>query len=247
MKYKYMPMVCIMLLFLSFLLSESTMISVMATNFMSETSYSTGFSMEEISEERQKAFISNVNISMLEEEPTNKAIVCFDVNEDGLIALGFSASNSKTIAIYTINGVFQYGYSFHANGSFGLEWAGDNINIYFVRSDIAARITPKGEFVEVLKIKNTIENDEYWRHSVFAIKRTVGDCEYFIRNEMGPLNIFTASYSQLVEVDKAGTTSVIYDVNSAQLLKYIVIIIAILLFIAIVVSAVVIKLVKLRR
>lgn len=249
MKFKYVPIYIMFLISLIFsdLSLERGSISVMATGFSTETSVNMAFSTEDVTEERQKTFLSNLHITFLQEEPKNKSIVCFDVNEEGLIALGFSTSNNKMICIYTIEGIFQYGYSFNAAGNFGVEWNGDEITIYFVRSDIAATITPKGEIIKILKIQNTSENDYYWRHSVFAKERIVGDSTYIIRNDMGPLNIITSSFSQLVVIDKEEHISVIYDVNSTQLLKYIVIIITLFLLISIAVSVILIRLFKIKR
>lgn len=189
----------------------------------------TGFSTEALSEKDKDTFLTNVNISVLRYEPSKKTIECFDVNENGLIAIGCDSSDNKTIGVYSSDGVFQYGYKFKYNGSFGVEWDGDSIIVYFVRSDVAAAVNPEGKVENILGIQNTIENNSYWNHFVFSTKRKVGDIEYVLRNDMGVFNVFASSYSQLVVTNSNGEESVIYDVNATHLLNIIVVFVGILL------------------
>lgn len=190
----------------------------------------TGFSTEELSEKDKDTILANINISVLKYEPPKKTIECFDVNENGLIAIGCEDSVNKTIGIYTSDGVFQYGYKFKDNGSFGVEWDGDNIIIYFVRGDIAATVNTEGKVENILEIQNTIENNSYWNHFVFSTKRKVGDIEYTLKNDMGVFNIFASSYSQLVVTNASEEERVIYDVNATHFFNIIVVFVGILLF-----------------
>lgn len=177
----------------------------------------TGFSTEPLSEDDINTLLKNVSISMLTDEPSKKAIKCFSVNEDGLIAIGYGSSENKTVCIYTNDGVFKYGYSFKCSGSFGIELDKSVLNIYLVRSDVAIAVNSAGEVEGVLKIQNTSENNAYWNNCVFSTKREIGDTEYFLKNDMGIFNLFASSYSQLIVTDKNGEESIIYDVNSAQI------------------------------
>lgn len=81
---------------------------------------------------------------MLADEPPQKAIKCFSVNEEGLIAIGCGNSENKTVCIYTNDGVFKYGYSFKCSGSFGIELDKSVLNIYLVRSDVAIAVNSTG-------------------------------------------------------------------------------------------------------
>ena len=177
----------------------------------------TGFSTEPLSEDDISTLLKNVSISMLTDEPSKKAIKCFSVNEDGLIAIGYGNSENKTVCIYTNDGVFKYGYSFKCSGSFGIELDKSVLNIYLVRSDVAIAVNSAGEVEGVLKIQNTSENNAYWNNCFFSTKREIGDTEYFLKNDMGIFNLFASSYSQLIIIDKNGEESIIYDVNSAQI------------------------------
>ncbi|MBQ4283115.1 MAG: hypothetical protein IJB96_04215 [Lachnospira sp.] len=204
----------------------------------------TGFTTEMLSEEDKKTFLNNIKISYLECESKKDAIECFDVNEKGLIVLGHETSNDKKICIYTSEGEFQYGCSFECTGKFGVEFDGDNVIIYFVRSDVAVEINSKGEVENVLKIQDTIENNSYWNNSVFQNKRTQVDREYVLKNDMGILNLLASSYSQLVIIDNSGNEEIIYDVNSEQLSGMLKTFVVIFVFVFIVLCTVVVALIK---
>lgn len=88
----------------------------------------TGFTTDDMELDEQQAFLSNINLSLVTEEPEKNAIDCFDVNDDGLIAIGSQNSTSKIISVYTSDGAFKYGYKFDCDGSFGVEWDNGNID-----------------------------------------------------------------------------------------------------------------------
>ena len=57
-----------------------------------------GFTTDNMDLEEQKRFLSNINLSLITEEPSKNAITCFDVNDSGLIAIG--SKNKISIGIY---------------------------------------------------------------------------------------------------------------------------------------------------
>ncbi len=195
----------------------------------------TGFSTETLPKQDIEIFLNNINIFLLTDEPDKKAIECFDVKEDKTIAIGYSSSDNKTISIYTDEGLFKYGYSFRCSGNFGIEWDNDELIIYFVRSDIALSVNALSEVKGIQKILNTTENNSYWNHNVFSPKRYVDGTEYTLKNDMGILNIFASSYSQLVTKNVNGKETIIYDVNTSQISSIIVIFIIVTLVICIIV------------
>jgi hypothetical protein len=207
----------------------------------------TGFKTNDLPSEEKNMFISNINILSIDEEPVKTPITCFDVNSNQLIAIGQNTSDRKTICVYSNKGTFQYGYTFNCSGDFGLEWDEENLNIYFVRSGVIVSVTPKCEVLGVFEIQNTIENNSYVNHFIHATERTMNNTEYFIRNNMGPLNLFASSYSQIIVKDSTGTESIIYDVGSMQLTKIIVNVSFICVFILVAIEVVFLKFIKLRR
>ncbi len=178
----------------------------------------TRFSAEQLSEKDKSTFLSNVDISLLEEEPQKQSIVCFDVNGDEKIALGYSDSESKTICVYSQN-EFLYGYEFGCAGDFAVEWDRDSINIYFVRSDIIVTVNKKGDILDIAKVQNTTENNRYRNYLLHSTERLVDDRKYSLKNDMGVLNFAVSSYSQMIVADADGTETILFDVNSSQLAK----------------------------
>lgn len=194
----------------------------------------TGFSTEEMKSDEVVSILSDLNLSLLNLEPVKDAINCFDINEKGMIAIGSSDSETKTICIYNSDGIFQYGYRFNAIGSFGIEWDEDNIIIYFVRGDFLVEVDANGTVENVLDVPDTIENSSYTSNSIFKTRRAVGDYQYVLKNDMGIFNLFASSYSQLVITDNNGETEIFYDVNSTELTKMIVKVVGVIVFVGIV-------------
>lgn len=229
-------------LFLSLLL-----LIVFFTNAIEVNAMDTGFSTEEISEEKKTAFVSNINVSLLREEPEKSGILCFDVNEQGMIAVGNKDSQSKKICIYTSQGEFLYGYTFNCTQSFCVEWDEQHVNIYFIRSDVIISLDSDGNILDIKAVQDTIDNNSYRNSLLYSTTRTVGNTTYLIRNDMGILNWIAFSFSQIVAVDAAGTESVIYDVNSVQLAKMIVAVCFICAFAFVAVAVIARQFIKLRR
>ncbi len=207
----------------------------------------TGFSTESFSENDVKTILKNVDISMLTHEPSKDAIECFDINEDGLVAIGCGSSETKTVCIYTIDGDFQYGYRFRCSGTFGVEFDKNILNIYLVRSDVAIAVNSVGEVESILKIQNTSANNSYWNNSVFLTRRKLRDAEYVLKNDMGIFNWFASSYSQLIAINEYGEETIIYDVNSTQFSNMAVVVVGTVVFVCFVVVVVIGHFIKLRR
>lgn len=220
------------------LLLSFVLLIVIFANATQANAMQTGFQTNELSEEEKNTFLSNIDVLPIDEEPVKKAIRCFDVNSNRLIAIGQASSDQKTICVYSSEGVFQYGYIFHCSGDFGVEWDKENLNIYFVRSSVIISVTPKGEVLGVLEVQNSIENNTYVNHFIHGTKRTMGNEEYSIRNDMGLMNLFAPSYSQIVVKDSTGFENIIYDVGAMQLTKMIAIISLVCIFVFVAVAVI---------
>ena len=207
----------------------------------------TEFSINEMESEDQKNFLSNIDLHFVDVEPQKHAITCFDVNDKGLLAVGVNTLTKKYISVYGSDGTFQYGYTFNCNGSFGVEWDDTNLIIYFVRSDVAALFDSNGTNIELGRIENTIDNNSYWNHFVFSAQRYIGEDQYIMRNDMGILNAFAFSYSQVAKIDSIGNVAILYDASSAYMKQIVMLIIASILFIVIVISVVIRRFIKIKR
>lgn len=196
-----------------FMLCVSVLLSVFGLNSFA---MNTGFSVCDMEPEDEQNFIANLNVTLITEEPEKEYITCFGVNDDGLILLVDGITEIKTVSVYTSDGTFNYGYEVPSTGACYAEWDGDNIIIYYVRSDIAASFDNTGKLLEVKRIENTSENNSYW-YELCAEERNVNGNKYVMKNDMGVLNFVAMAYSQITVTDSDGNTTVIYDVSQQML------------------------------
>ena len=210
----------------------------------------TGLSTEELSQEKIDTFLSNTSIKLLTSEPEKRDFLYFDVNEQGLIAICQDASSSSIsdkVCIYNTAGEFVYGYAFQYTGSFRVEWDNENINILFIRSSVVLSLDSGGNVLDIKGVQDIVDNSRYINYKLESSRKVVGDKTYTIRNDMWILNWVALSYSQVVVVDIDGTESIIYDVNTEQLIRTIVILCFVIAFISIVVVVLVRQIIKLNR
>ncbi len=219
-------------------------IFVVFTNAIEVKAINSGFSTEPLPEEEKVWY--DKNISKITSEPPKKAINCFDVNESGLIAICQDEMDEDLICVYTSEGKFLYGYRFKCDGTFGVEWNNEWINIYFVRSDDIITVDTDGNILALEKVEDTSDNNTYRNHLLHTSSRTVGDTTYVIRNDMGIFNRIATSYSQIVTIDANGVECIIYDVSSEQRVKMIVSFIVVA-FLGIAIVAIVIEYYKSKK
>lgn len=209
---------------------------ILVTLLIPSYALNSGFETEEIFDEQKEKYIDNLNLKLVTEEPQKRSIVSFAVSGNELIALGYEMSGTEgNIAIYDKSGAFQYAYSFVSGGSFYLEWDELALNIYFVRGEIIYSVASDGTVLDVKSVKRTKENSDYINEIGIYSERygiSVGENRYFVRNDMGILDFFATSYSQLVCIDKDGNETVIYDVNSVQITKTMLAVTCILAFVS---------------
>lgn len=193
----------------------------------------TGFEVESVKSEEAEKIMANIKLSYENEESYFHSIKCFDISDNGLIAVGIDEDVKKYINIYDNNGIFKYCYSFEDYGTYGIEFDNDNLIIYTVRGDNAYLIDEKGKCLEICTIFNNSENDSYWNNTVFAKSKESGGNKYYLSKGTSFLNIFTPSYSQLVKVESDGTETVLFDVSGKSDVYIIIIIIIAIIVIGI--------------
>lgn len=144
----------------------------------------------------------SLDASIIFLEETKSLIKCFDVNEDGWFALGF---NNNTIQIYDANGTFQYGYSFHTDGTYGLELQESSVVIYLARSNVAVELEKTGNSVraESVPFSKTFAGSVMDRTS-----KKVRNVQYLLERDIG---IFDGYYSRFVSIGEGGTRVILYD------------------------------------
>lgn len=200
----------ICLIVLSFL--QLTVIFDMQTNNYSLTTTT-------LDDEAKNSIIENLDISLFYEQPSQVGISCFDVNQDGEIALGHNGiGESKSISVYDSNGEFEYGYKFQYYSSFLVLWANGRLNIYLVRSEVLVTVDG-ANVIDIVSVPDTIENNQYIRNQLWSTKKVIGETTYELKNDMGILNYIATSYSQVVRTMPNGEESILYSINDAQVLN----------------------------
>lgn len=192
----------------------------------------TGFDLSDKSEEEIAAIVSRLDIELIDEPEIKTGFSCFDVNEFGDYALGFDRSEKDILLTYNAEGEYLYGFSFADNGGFGIEWDGNDIIVYSVRSDLAILIDKQGRCLDIKEIQNTSQNNEYWRKEVNANIRTVNGATFTA--EHGLVNselLHWGTYLCLVKTTPSGERMILFDVTAnAIALTIIILFVVVILF-----------------
>lgn len=169
-----------------------------------------GLETTSFSKEEWNQIIESIELTVLTEEPSKQDIACFDISEQGLIALGFNTSPKKTVLVYDSSGVFLYGFRFSSSGSIGVAFVEENIAIYFARSNLVATYAQNGECIALENVLSTQNNSEPKQELMYATKKEVNGSEYRLERDIG---IIAQSYSRLVVTDDTGVEQILYDVT----------------------------------
>lgn len=179
-----------------------------------------GFSTEKMSSDEQNSVISHLKVERIDNEPKSNTLFCFDVNDNGDIAVGNESLSKKYISVYNGQGDFICGYKINTNGKFGVGWKDTRLIIYLVRENAAITIDDNGEVLMCEEIKDTEENRFYWDNEIFSAERIKNNSRYTMKNRSKLLNIFATSYSILEKTDESGESTV-YDNSSNYEIKLI--------------------------
>lgn len=201
-------------------------------------------SENEINQIWDKLNIKNLstNISL---DDINLPIISFDVSDEEMIILGFK---NNQVIIIDKNKIIQTYLEFSNNGLFYVQWKKNNILLYLVRGGIIVELTSNGQLINMIKTDdNNINNNFLWNEISKKTNIDIDNSTYIVKNDMGILNIFTSSYSQLVKINSNGETVIIYNINNTQLTKIIILVICAVLFIVLTISTISIKIIKFKR
>ena len=177
----------------------------------------TGFVTEELSNERITELVQFIRLTPLSEEPEIESMDCFAVSENGLVAVGYDGEKAKIISVYNGDGEFQYGYRFNSHGSFEIAWSEDDIIIYFWREAELVAVDASGSIQEVLAVPEDIKENDTRLKQLEANEKTIGEKTYRLQNDMGLLDYFAFSYSQLIVTQADGREVVFLDTTHAYM------------------------------
>lgn len=163
------------------------------------------FTTEPLSEAEVQEHLSTYDFVALSSEVESTGIDCFDVGENGWVALGFSSPD--VICVYNQAGTFLYGYTFNCDGSFGVEIKGESLIVYITRGDVAVTLDRTGECLGVVGIPDTRHNNTKWNEVLHCTKRVVNGRIYELEKDW----FLSTEYSKLVVSDGEGETHIFYN------------------------------------
>ena len=184
-------------------------------------------SVREVTGEECEKILNNMQFTVVHSETEIEffPIVCFDVRDDGLVAIGAKKhlTNEGIICVYK-DGIFQYGYSFNVGSKFDIRWSNELINIRTDRSSLVLSINREGQVVRVLEdLQGQVNFDQR--------KKVVNGEMYFMQNNFenelfNVMGFIGSSYAQFCVTNAAGETTVLYDVSDRMLLRMTIAVIA---------------------
>lgn len=195
---------------------------------------SSEFKLVNLSQEDINRIWNNVDFQIIPEGENIKIfsdpIVSFDVSKSQNIIVGL---NNKQLILLNKNNKLLYHYKFNSSGSFYVQWKGENILLFLVRSSIIIEISPDGQLISMIETDNhVVNNNRLWRQVANQRTVNINNCEYSIKNDMGILNLFACqTYSQLVATDEFGNSTIVYNVSDVQKMKIIgIMVVALIVF-----------------
>lgn len=176
----------------------------------------TGFITQAIDSQRQEDIIESRDLKVINHVSDNSQFVCFSVNPQGSIAIGLeNGSDRKEIAVYNLEGAFQYGFSFVIYGTYALEWDGDRVILANCRVDSAEMYDRNGLCLEAGEIVLNADNNLYWKE---LFERTEMRCGgYAVKFD--EKSQIMGHYTRLIAVSEDGTEKVIFDAGKFPIIR----------------------------
>lgn len=198
---------------------------------------SLGIVTEPLSEEEKASFVDNLGLELISNDENKSGIQCFDVNEDGTVAIATGSGNNCAVCVYDSQGTFQYGYRFCCDGDYGVVFRENMLSIFFLRGDMFAFLDSSGACIEVQKVTNPEQNYVYFKEILDRTVKEVAGRTYMLERDLDLWD----SYSRLVITDEQGETTLLYDAGSDHIVAQIIGIVLVILFFAFVITGLIKK------
>ena len=170
----------------------------------------------EMTEEQRQSSLARIGFVIWPMDYSDWAIECFDVREDGMVALGFNRSpGMKYVAVLNADGTFQYGCSFKAEGAFLVDWVGNDLGIYWVRGSLLGVFDDNGACISLRDAKTNAALSRYL-NQLRQPNRQVDGKTYTLRNDHF-LSWLSTDYGKLVRTDAQGNEMVLHEASGAAL------------------------------
>lgn len=183
------------------------------------TSFDLGIETEILPEEKKTELFATTEMRLITSEGNKHSIACFDVNENGMIAIGFDTQSRAKVYLYDSSGTFLYGYDFKCEGIYGIQFIGNNLAIFFVRGDYIEIYDTAGNGLDAQRVLDVKENQTWRSQLIDPLEKKVGEKTYILERDLG---LTMRSYSRLVQLDEEGNRIVLYDVSGEHNIRIIV-------------------------
>lgn len=173
--------------------------------------------------------LKNTDVEIIRKEVCSKNIKGVDISQDGEILVTLK---ENVINFYNSDAEFQFCIKAAYSGTTIGFWYDDEIIIRFNRGDFALGLNKEGTVVSAYKIDNNTESSKAYRELISQRKITSGDYIYFFN-----------SRTQLYRTNlQEGDKEIVYK-NNFAVKKTILHIFLVLLFFAIVVFAIIVRII----
>ena len=154
-------------------------------------------------------FLGRASFVLYRKDYAGQPVSCFDVSADGQrIALGFTLRDGlRYAAVLDAEGAFLYGFSFRCTGDFCLDWTGDGLGIYWVRSGVFAVFDETGECRAMTEPESNSAASRFLGALDSPVRTLPDGSRMVLRNAFGGA---ASTYAQLVNIAADGTETVLY-------------------------------------
>lgn len=189
-----------------------------------------------VSADEKVAILESINLQVIQETNVKQSIYCFDVSQNGSVVLGLGS----TIYVYNVDGEFQYGFSFHRDGAYGIEFQGDLLTIFFLRGNVLATFDSMGNCVDVQKVVSSERDYIAIKELLNRTEKEIGGKQYLLERDLE----IGDSYARLIMTDEVGKTTVLYDASSQHSIEQAALIVFVIGFFSMVIRGCIQKLTK---
>jgi len=162
-----------------------------------------------LASEKKAEAIERIRLQLIRDDRIKAGIQCFDVNNDGMVALAFQAYSRGWIYVYNADGEFQYGFRFITNGDFGIDFYQEHLAIYFARGNMIAIYDSMGNCIDIREEPDSKLNSYRFREILNRSHKEMNGKWYTLERDVP----FFDSYSRCVVVNDQGVKTVLYDVS----------------------------------
>ena len=174
-----------------------------------------GLELTELPQDQYEGILSRLDLQIIDEPSEKKGFRSFDVNSSGEYVMGFDRGFSESfdyVLAYSGDNTFLFGFSLNVDGMFCVVWDERGISICTAKGDLAITIDRNGNCLNINRIEDSVENNDYFREELSANTRHVNGATYTAEHWCyNSESVHWGSYPRLVKTTADGERSVLYE------------------------------------